>query len=77
MEGGVNVLIWSFISFEVIKNESLSDLNENKKDNVTNTGDNVRIKVSQNIENYKRYKESLASMGYDSVVHLVAFGGWK
>lgn len=66
VKDGVNVLIWSFISFEVDSETGYEASNDKS----------IRIKVSQNIENYKKYKQTLAKSGFD-LVHLVAFGGWK
>jgi beta-glucosidase len=61
-------LIWSFISFEV------TDANSQAQEELQQQ---IKIKVSQNIENYKMYRNQLADMGYDSVKHLIAFGGWN
>ena len=43
----------------------------------------LKVEVSQNLENYKKYRQRLISMGYDDngenakIKHLVAFGGWN
>jgi hypothetical protein len=71
IEEGVNVLIWSFISFEVVKN------NDNETNEVKGKEQQLRLNVSQNLDNYRKYREKLKSMGHDSIQHLVAFGGWN
>lgn len=69
IEEGVNVLIWSFISYDVSVNNKLSS---NKKEQKY-----LRMKAGQNINNYKLYREQLIKMGHASVKHLVSFGGWN
>jgi len=83
VQDGVNVLIWSFIFFEVVDDEHEHGGNKDnytkpeQAEDIGNSGQKLRIKVSQNIENYIKYKEYLTSIGYGNVVHLVAFGGWN
>ena len=77
MEEGVNVLIWSFISVEVVNENHDGQSETISNNNNNNMGQNLRIKVSQNLDNYKKYREKLIEMGHDSIKHLVAFGGWN
>lgn len=66
VEDGVNVLIWVFIKFE-------SKI-ENKDGP---SGRKLRIQTSQNVPNFRLYKQKLRDMGYGHVLNLVAFGGWN
>lgn len=77
VEEGVNVLIWSFISFEVVNDNHEGKSNTKSDNNNNDMGQNLRIKVSQNLDNYKKYRKKLIEMGHDSIKHLVAFGGWN
>jgi chitinase len=67
VKDGVNVLIWSFLHFEI---EQGIDMEE--------TGRLVlRGGQSDNMSNFWIFKQNLKDMGYSDVVHLVAFGGWN
>lgn len=68
VEEGVNVLIWSFISFEVTTTTHSTSSTVISK---------LELKASQNITNFIAYKKILREMGYNDVVHQVAFGGWN
>lgn len=61
IEDGANVLIWCFIRFETMSSRQRT----------------LKIISEQNIDNYKTYRKQLSSMGYDSITHLVSFGGWN
>ena len=77
MEEGVNVLIWSFISFEVVADNYDRPNGTTRTTISNNKGQKLNIKVSQNLDNYRTYREKLIEMGHDSIKHLVAFGGWN
>lgn len=62
IENGVNVLIWSFASFETVEVGASSRL---------------VIQSSQNKENLIKYQNYLDTLGYGHVIHLLAFGGWN
>jgi hypothetical protein len=68
IQNGVNVLIWSFASFETVE--------VGTNDNITSISRLV-IQSSQSKENLILYQNYLHTLGYGHVVHLVAFGGWN
>ncbi len=73
LEDGVNVLIWCFAHFHPTS-RSESSLTDTRQ---TVYSRRIRIKSSQNLNNFRKYKESLRDTGYGDVIHLVAFGGWN
>jgi len=68
VEEGVNVLIWSFVSFKVTTSTCATSNTVISK---------LELKASQNLTKLKEYKRILDEMGYNDVVHIVAFGGWN
>jgi len=69
IKAGVNVLIWSFISFEEI------DVAKSANAEICRQG--LQMKVNLDVSKYRLYREQLRRMGFQNVVHLVAFGGWN
>jgi len=68
VEEGVNVLIWSFVSFKVTTSTCAASNRVISK---------LELNASQNLKNLISYKKILHKMGYNDVVHQVAFGGWN
>ena len=74
LRAGVNVLIWSFISFE--PKDNTGDGTRTSASNPT-CNQRVQMKTELDVSKYRRYRKQLSLMGYSNVVHLVAFGGWN
>lgn len=62
VKDGVNVLIWSFLQFDISKDNAMVELSGGPSDN---------------LQNFAMYKQMLKNSGYCHVVHLIAFGGWN
>ncbi len=77
LQEGVNVLIWSFISFEPKHEIDASRNADTTSDQHVQNGRGVQIKAELDVSKYRHYRNELSRMGYDKVVHLAAFGGWN
>ena len=71
---GVNVLIWSFVSF--VPKDDTDEATVTTAPNPT-CRPGVKIKAELDLSNYRQYREELRRLGFHNVVHLVAFGGWN